>query len=79
MVGPIHDNLGCHRDSRLNGCSGVGPLVGISISSDLIHQLGDQTVQVAQDLVRLFGIATTIYGHIRATTQLERKQVTLHL
>ena len=57
----------------------VGPLVGLNISSDLIHQLGDQVVVVVQALGGLAGIGMTIYGRTRATTLLERRTVTLRV
>jgi lysozyme family protein len=57
----------------------VGPLLGLDISADLARQLGDQVVAVAQAAGGLAGTILTIYGRARATTALERRQVTLTL
>jgi len=55
----------------------VGPLVGINIPPELIHLLGDQAVVLAQAVGGVAGTILTIYGRARATTGLERRQVTL--
>jgi hypothetical protein len=55
----------------------VGPLVGVDIPPELIQQLGDQTVLLAQAAGGVAGTILTIYGRLRATTALERRQVTL--
>ena len=57
----------------------LGPLIGIDISSDLVQQLGEQVVRVAQALGGLIGIGLTIYGRTRATTKLERREITLQV
>lgn len=57
----------------------IGPLIGLDITSDLVHQIGDQVVAVVQAVGGLIGIAMTIYGRTRASQALERRQVTLHL
>jgi uncharacterized protein (TIGR02594 family) len=57
----------------------MGPLVGLDLSADLIRQLGDEVVRTAQALGGLIGIIMTIYGRSRATTQLQRREVTLQL
>ncbi len=57
----------------------IGPLLGIAIPPELIHQLGDQVLLVAQALVGLVGTILTIYGRIRATTPLARRRVILKL
>ena len=57
----------------------LGPLLGFSIPAELIHQLGDQVLLVAQALVGLGGIILTIYGRVRATTPLERRRLILKL
>lgn len=57
----------------------IGPLFGIDITPEHVHELGDQMVLVIQALGGLVGIIMTIYGRSRATTSLERKQVTLQL
>lgn len=57
----------------------IGPLFGIDITPDLVHELGDQVTLVVQALGGLIGIVMTIYGRTRATTSLERKQITFQL
>jgi lysozyme family protein len=53
----------------------VGPLVGVDITRDLVHQLGDQVVGVVQAVGGLVGTVLTIYGRTRATTRLERRDL----
>jgi hypothetical protein len=55
----------------------VGPLIGLNVPAELVQQLGDQVVVVAQAVCGLAGTILTIYGRARATTTLERRQVTL--
>ena len=55
----------------------VGPVLGLHIPPELIHQLGDQAVILAQAAGGVAGTILTIYGRARATTALERRQVTL--
>jgi uncharacterized protein (TIGR02594 family) len=55
----------------------VGPLLGLDITPELARQLGDQVVLAVQAVGGLAGIILTIYGRVRATTMLERRQVTL--
>jgi hypothetical protein len=55
----------------------VGPLVGLDIPPELIRQIGDQVVVLAQAAGGVVGTILTIYGRVRATTALERRQVTL--
>ena len=57
----------------------VGPLFGLNVTADLVHQLGNQVVQVAQALGGVVGTVLTIYGRMRATTSLERRQITLNM
>jgi hypothetical protein len=55
----------------------IGPVLGLNIPPELIHQLGDQVVVLAQAVGGVAGTILTIYGRARATTALERRQVTL--
>jgi hypothetical protein len=57
----------------------IGPLVGLNIPPDLVHQLGDQIVVLAQAAGGVAGTILTIYGRVRATTPLGRQQVKLTL
>jgi lysozyme family protein len=55
----------------------LGPLLGLNIPPELVQQLGDQVVVVAQAVGGLAGTILTIYGRVHATTTLERRRVTL--
>jgi uncharacterized protein (TIGR02594 family) len=55
----------------------VGPLLGLDITPELARQLGDQVVLAVQAVGGLAGTILTIYGRVRATTTLERRQMTL--
>jgi len=57
----------------------VGPLIGLDISPELARQLGDHVVLAVQATGGLAGTILTIYGRVRATTSLERRQVALTL
>ena len=57
----------------------VGPLIGLEISADTVHQLGDGVVRVAQALGGVIGIAMTIYGRSRATQPLVRRDYVVRL
>jgi hypothetical protein len=55
----------------------IGPVFGLNLTADLVHQLGDQIVVVGQALGGLIGTIMTIYGRFRATATLERRQLTM--
>lgn len=55
------------------------PFLGSGITVDLVRQLGADVVLVVQALGGLAGTILTIYGRVRATTSLERRQVTVKL
>lgn len=57
----------------------LGPFLGFDVPPELILLLGDQVVLVAQAVAGLVGTGLTIYGRVRATTSLTRRQVTLNL
>ncbi len=57
----------------------AGPLVGLDISADTVHQIGDGVVRVAQALGGVIGIAMTIYGRARAVQPLIRRDFQLKL
>ena len=56
-----------------------GPLLGLNVTADLVHQIGDQIVQAVQAMGGLVGTVMTVYGRVRATTLLERRQITLNM
>jgi hypothetical protein len=57
----------------------IGPLLGLDLTADLVHQFGEQLVEVVQAIAGLIGIIMTIYGRARATTRLERRVVKVQL
>lgn len=57
----------------------VGPLFGLNVTAELVQQLGGQVVQGAQALGGVVGTVLAIYGRMRATTSLERRQITLNM
>ena len=54
----------------------LGPALGLELTPDLVRQLGEQTITVAQAIGGLIGILMTIVGRSRASTRLERRPVT---
>jgi uncharacterized protein (TIGR02594 family) len=57
----------------------LGPLIGLDITADIVHQLGDQVVLVVQALGGLIGTILSIYGRTRATALLSRRTFTMNL
>jgi pimeloyl-ACP methyl ester carboxylesterase len=57
----------------------LGPLLGLNLTAELIRQLGDNVVVFGQALGGLVGTILAIYGRVRASGPLERRQVTLSL
>ena len=57
----------------------LGPLLGLDITSDLVQELGQGVVDVAQAVAGLAGIIMTVYGRTRANATLERRKVTFQL
>ncbi len=55
----------------------LGPLLGIDITSDLVHALGDQIVVVAQAVGGLIGTVLTIYGRVRASQPLAQRAMSI--
>ena len=55
----------------------VGPLIGLDITPELVLLLGDQVILALQAVGGLAGTILTIYGRMRATTTLERRQIKL--
>ncbi|MGE0627346.1 MAG: TIGR02594 family protein [Hyphomicrobiaceae bacterium] len=51
----------------------IAPMFGIQITPDVVHQLGDQTLQVLQALGALIGTLMTVYGRARAVMPLTGK------
>jgi lysozyme family protein len=57
----------------------VGPVLGINITADLVHQLGDNVVQFGQAAGGLVGTIMAIYGRVRTSTPIERRQFTISM
>jgi uncharacterized protein (TIGR02594 family) len=55
----------------------VGPLIGLHITPELVLLLGDQVILAVQAVGGLAGTILTVYGRMRATTTLERRQIKL--
>ncbi len=54
----------------------LGPLFGIDITAEMVHQLGTQGVQAVQVVGGLAGTLMTIFGRIRANTRLGLRSAT---
>jgi hypothetical protein len=57
----------------------IGPRLGMDISPELIQLLGEQALSTAQAGGGLLGTILTIYGRVRATTPLARRQITMRV
>jgi len=55
----------------------LAPLIGLNITADLVRQLGTDIVAVGQAVGGLAGTIMAIYGRVRATAQIERRQFTV--
>ena len=55
----------------------LGPVLGLNLTAELIKQLGDNVVQLVQAAGGLIGTAMAIWGRVRATTPIERRQFML--
>jgi uncharacterized protein (TIGR02594 family) len=57
----------------------LGPALGIDITGDLVRELGDQLVVLVQAVGGLIGTVLTIYGRMRASQPLSKRDVTLQM
>lgn len=57
----------------------LGPLIGVEIPAEVIRHAGSQAGQVLQAVAGLVGTALTIWGRIRATQPLIRRDVSLRI
>jgi pimeloyl-ACP methyl ester carboxylesterase len=57
----------------------LGPVVGLNLTADLIRQLGDNVVVFGQAAGGLIGTAMAIYGRVRTSTPIERRQFTISM
>jgi hypothetical protein len=57
----------------------LGPALGVNVTGELIHQLGDNVVLLAQAIGGVAGTAMAIWGRIRASQPIERRPFTISL
>jgi hypothetical protein len=57
----------------------LGPALGVNIGGELIRQLGDNVVLLAQAIGGVAGTAMAIWGRIRASQPIERRPFTISL
>jgi HK97 family phage portal protein len=57
----------------------LGPVIGVDITGDLVQEAGENIVQTVQGVGGLIGIAMTIFGRVRASTALIRRDVSVKL
>ena len=57
----------------------LGPVIGIDVSGDMIRELGEQLARAVQAIGGLVGVAMTVYGRVRATQPLVRRDVLVRL
>lgn len=55
----------------------LGPVIGVDITSDLVREAGERIVETTQAVGGLIGLAMTIYGRMRATQPLNRRNMTV--
>lgn len=55
----------------------LGPFIGIDITGELVREAGEHLVETVQAVGGLIGTAMTIYGRVRATAPLDRRNVTM--
>jgi hypothetical protein len=55
----------------------LGPALGVNIAPELIQQLGNNVSVAAQALGGVAGTAMAIWGRVRATAPIERRQFTV--
>ncbi len=57
----------------------IAPLFGVEITAAMVEEFGDRITQLLQILGGLVGTVMTIYGRLRATAPLERRQFEVKL
>lgn len=57
----------------------LGPMIGIELSGDVIKQAGEQTLGAVQAVVGVAGTLLTIYGRLRASVPLTRRNLNVRL
>jgi uncharacterized protein (TIGR02594 family) len=57
----------------------LAPVIGVDITGELVREAGEQVVETVQAIGGLIGIVMTIYGRVRASAPLTRRDMTLKL
>lgn len=57
----------------------LGPALGLNLTPELVHVLGDQVALLVQAFGGLIGTIMTVYGRTRASTRLLRRPVPFKL
>jgi lysozyme family protein len=57
----------------------LGPVIGIDITGELVQEAGEQIVTTVQAIGGLIGTIMTIWGRVRASAPLERRDLTVKL
>jgi len=57
----------------------LGPALGLDLTPELIRQLGDNVVHLAQAAGGIVGTTLAIWGRIRASAAIERRPFTLRM
>ena len=77
-LSPHHLGHDHHRHCRPSSPV-LGPALGLNVAGELIRQLGDNVVLLAQAIGGVAGTAMAIWGRIRATQPIERRPFTISL
>jgi lysozyme family protein len=57
----------------------LGPVIGVNITAELVRQLGDNIVLFGQAAGGLIGTIMAVYGRVRTSTPIERRQFTISM
>ncbi len=57
----------------------LGPAIGLDLTPELVRQLGDNVLNVGQAVGGLVGTVLAIYGRVRTSTPIERRQFTISM
>ena len=57
----------------------IAPAVGLDITPEIVRQAGDHVVDAIQAVGGLAGLVLTVYGRMRATSQLTRREVRVRM
>ncbi|HZT48538.1 MAG TPA: TIGR02594 family protein [Hyphomicrobiaceae bacterium] len=57
----------------------LAPAIGLDLTPELVRQLGDNVLNVGQAVGGLVGTVLAIYGRVRTSTPIERRQFTISM